>query len=61
MNEYLALMKWLWQGKTEAITEKPISVSLYPQLPQGVAWDWTWALVIPWPVTTYKTHGGGGV
>ena len=49
-----ALMTWLWWGKTEVITEKPISVSLYPK---GLAWDWTWTLVIPWPVTNYRTHG----
>ena len=41
-------------GKTEVITEKPTSVSLYPK---GLAWDWTWTLVIPWPVTNYRTHG----
>jgi hypothetical protein len=42
MNEYGALVEWYWQGKTEVLGEKPVTVPLFPpQIWNEVAWDRT--------------------
>ena len=36
------LVEWHWQGRTEALGEKPVTVPLcIPQIPHGLTWYWT--------------------
>jgi hypothetical protein len=42
MNEYGALVEWYWQGKTEVMGGKPVTVPLCPpQISHGLTWDGT--------------------
>jgi len=42
MNGYGALVEWYWQGKTEVLGGKPVTVPLYP--PHRLTWARTRAL-----------------
>ena len=38
MDEYVAMVEWYWQGKTDVLGEKPVPVPLCPpQIPYGGA------------------------
>jgi len=39
MSEHGAMVKWYWQGKTEVVIEKRVSLPFWPsQIPRGLAW-----------------------
>ena len=45
MDECGAVMEWQWQGKTEVLGAKTVTVTLYPpQMSYRLTWDWTRAL-----------------
>ena len=47
MNGHGATVELYWQGKTEVLGKKPVSVPLSPQQNQnGLVWDWTRASAV---------------
>jgi len=44
MNGYGEMVEWYWQGKTEVLGVKPVTVTLCPpQIAHGLTWNWIWA------------------